>query len=297
MLNELYLYLGLSEVSCFDNEGGDGGSTGGDGGDGGGTGGTGDDGGGTGGDGGGDGDTKGDKAAKTFTQDDLNRVVEERLLREKKKGEEKYRDLEGRYTALLDNQNLSTEERAKLEENLEDVQKQLRSKDEDAKHHLNKVQEAHAAELAKAKKAAESWEEKFFKTSIDRSLLDAASTNDAYNSSQVVSLLRPMTKLRAVVDEVTGQETGDYETVIDFKDRDDKGLEVITQRSPTETVKRMKELSDYANLFKSNVVSGVGANSATGGIAPGAKGQIDVNSLTAEQYAKIRKENPALLGL
>ena len=59
----------------------------------------------------------------------------------------------------------------------------------------------------------------------------------------------------------------------------------------------MKEMGEYANLFKSNVVAGVGANSATGGIAPGASGRIDVRNLTAEQYAKIREENPEALGL
>ena len=85
--------------------------------------------------------------------------------------------------------------------------------------------------------------------------------------------------------------------IIDFPDRDEKGVEVITQRTPEETVKRMKELSDYANLFKSNVVSGLGANSATGGMAPGANGRLDVRNLTPEQYKRIRKENPELLGL
>lgn len=151
--------------------------------------------------------------------------------------------------------------------------------------------------LADAQNAAKLWENRFQESSIQRALQDAAVANDAYNPNQVVNLLRPLTKLRPKVDEATGKETGAFETVIDFPDRDEKGVEVITQRTPEETVKRMKELTDYANLFKSNVVSGLGANSATGGIAPGANGRIDVRRLTPEQYKKIRKENPELLGL
>ena len=36
----------------------------------------------------------------------------------------------------------------------------------------------------------------------------------------------------------------------------------------------------YGNLFKSGVVSGIGANSATGGLASGSSGKIDARKLT-----------------
>jgi len=89
MFDDLYLYLCPGEMSCFDNDGGDGdkGGDGGQVGDGGhvGEGGQGGDGGESGE--GGDGD-------RTFTQDDVNRIVEERLARDRKKNEDKYRHLE-----------------------------------------------------------------------------------------------------------------------------------------------------------------------------------------------------------
>jgi hypothetical protein len=60
----------------------------------------------------------------------------------------------------------------------------------------------------------------------------------------------------------------------------------------------MKELpARYGNLFKSGVVSGIGASSATGGIAPGSSGKLDVRKLTPQQYQDIRAKNPELLGL
>ena len=60
----------------------------------------------------------------------------------------------------------------------------------------------------------------------------------------------------------------------------------------------MKELPElYGNLFKSGVVSGIGGNSATGGLAPGANGQVDVRKLSPTQYREIREKNPELLGL
>ena len=60
----------------------------------------------------------------------------------------------------------------------------------------------------------------------------------------------------------------------------------------------MKELAaTYGNLFKSGVVSGIGATSGPGGVAPGGNGKVDVKNLTPQQYAEIRAKNPELLGL
>ena len=70
-----------------------------------------------------------------------------------------------------------------------------------------------------------------------------------------------------------------------------------TCRSSCGPRKRPRSMNGYANLFKSNVVAGVGANSATVGLAPGSNGRIDVRKMTPEQYAKLRKESPELLGL
>jgi hypothetical protein len=59
----------------------------------------------------------------------------------------------------------------------------------------------------------------------------------------------------------------------------------------------MTELKRSKNLFNKNVVSGVGGNSAIGGLTPGSNGKIDPRTVTPEQYMKIRKEKPELLGL
>ena len=43
----------------------------------------------------------------------------------------------------------------------------------------------------------------------------------------------------------------------------------------------MKELPQvYGNLFKSGVVSGIGSSSATGGLASGSGGKVDLRKLT-----------------
>jgi len=286
MFDEKYLYLSISEVSCFDNEGGEGGDSG-------------DSGTGTGDSGTGDGDSSG--AEKMVAQSVVNKIVEERLARDRKNREvahkEEYKKLEGTYNTLLENKNLSDDERTKAEERLEEVQNQLRTKEERAKHEKNQLQNTYEEQLKEERTAREMWENRFRDSSVSRSLQDAAISNDAYNPDQVMRLLQPMTTLKPVVDETTGKETGQFRTTVDFPDHDEKGNEVTFSGNPDEIVKRMRDLLPYANLFKSNVVSGLGANNATGGLNTGSNGQVDVTKLTPAQYRKMRKEQPELLGL
>jgi hypothetical protein len=114
----------------------------------------------------------------------------------------------------------------------------------------------------------------------------------------MMAVLRPMTKLVEVMDEKTGKGTGKFEVKVDFPDTDPQtGESIVAPHSPKSAVRRMKELPKYANMFKSGAVGGIGSNAATGGLTSGTGGKIDFKNLTQEQYLKIRRENPALLGL
>jgi len=293
MFDEKYLFLSVSEVSCFDNEpagdppagdppAGDppaGDPPAGD-------------------------PPAGDPPAgdpKMHTQEAVNKIVEERLARDRKSREaahkESYTKLEGTYNDLLANKSLSDEVRAKAESELDDVRNELRTKEERAKHEKDQLQTSFEKQLNQEKADREMWENRFHDSSISRALQDAAVSNDAYNSDQVMRLLQPMTSLKPVVDETTGKETGQFRTVVDFPDHDETGAEVTFSGTPDDIVKRMRDLKDYANLFKSNVVAGLGANNTTGGVHTGPNGQIDVTKLTPAQYRKVREETPELLGL
>ena len=145
---------------------------------------------------------------------------------------------------------------------------------------------------------AELWQRRYTDSTIERALQDAAIAHESFGPSQIIALLKPQTKMVEKTGE-KGKGLGEFEPMVDFADKDpDTGESVMTQRTPEEAVKRMKELPElYGNLFKSGVVSGIGGNSATGGLAPGANGQIDVRKLSPTQYREIREKNPELLGL
>lgn len=290
MFDEKSLFLSVSEVACFDGDAGAGDGGGGDAGGGGGDAGTG-----AGGDAG-----AGDAGGKLLDQAAVNKIVEERLARDRKSREtshkEKYEKLDGMYNTLLENKNLSDEERTKAENHLAEVKNQLRTKEERAKHEKDQLENDYETRLSQAKKDEEVWKTRFHDSSIQRSLQDAAVSHDAYNPAQVTGLLRSMTSLKPVVDDA-GKETGQFRTVVDFPDHDEKGEEVTFSGTPDEIVKRMKDLDDFANLFKANVVAGLGAGQATGGANTGSNGHVDVSKLTTAQYRKLRKENPAAIGM
>jgi hypothetical protein len=160
-------------------------------------------------------------------------------------------------------------------------------------------QEKLTFEITGYKESATKWESMYKNSVIDRSLQDAAIGGEAFNPTQIIGLLRTNTTMRPATDDDGNEIANQMVPMIDFPDVDEKtGEHITTLRTPQEAVQRMKELPElFGNLFRANVVSGIGAGAATGGVASGDGGRIDVSKLTPEQYRKLRKENPEVLGL
>lgn len=230
-----------------------------------------------------------------FDQEQVNRIVQDRLSKDRKKHEDKYKTLEKSYQDVLASQALTQEEREKLEQSLEDLRKQHRSKEEQAKHEKKQIQEKYDGEIQQYKESALKWEKEHKDYMIEKSLIDAAVANDAFMPNQIVKIVREWTKLVDAVDE-SGKLTGKLTPMVDLPDIDaDTGKATITQWTPMGAIERLKALQP--NLFKSNVVSGVGGNSNTGGVQPGADGRIDQSELSTAQWMKLYKEDPTKLGL
>lgn len=230
-----------------------------------------------------------------FDQDMVNKIVQDRLAKDRKKHEEKYNGLKTTYQDLLASETLSQEDRTKLEQSLEDLKRQHRTKEEQAKHEKKQLQDEYEDQLAHYKGEAVRWETEYKGFRVEKSLLDAAIAHDAFMPSQILSIVREWTKLVDVKDE-NDKPTGQLTPMVDLPDVDaDSQKPIITQHTPMGAIERLKELQP--NLFKSNVVSGVGGNSTTGGMQPGADGRLDQSELTTEQWMKAYKEDPTKLGL
>lgn len=234
----------------------------------------------------------GNQTPTQFTQDDLNKFLAE----DRRKHQEKYKQLEASYQNILQTKGLADDEKAKLKFEFEDLQKTFRTKEQQMEFEKKQAALKYESELNDWKQKAVRWEGAYKEQVVQTSLQDAAISGEAFNPHQIIGLLQPITELRPEMDK-DGKETGRLVPMIDFPDIDEKtGESIKTLRSPKDAVQRMKELPQlYGNLFKSNVVSGVGAGTAAGGVPN--NGRVDVSKLTAEQYRKIRQDNPELLGL
>jgi Skp family chaperone for outer membrane proteins len=223
----------------------------------------------------------------TFTdaqQAAINKIVAE----DKRKHQAQFQKLEKQLQDTLSTAKLTADERGKLEESLEDLRKQSRTKEEQAKIEKKQLEDTLTGRIRELETRAQAAESKYTESKITRSLQDAAIAGDAYNPNTVVTVLRQMVKMV------------DDNPMIDFQDVEtETGLPIIKQMTPTEAIARMKQIPDaFGNLFKSGVVGGVGAASATGGLTPGSTGRIDPTKIkTMEQYLEIRKNNPGALGL
>jgi hypothetical protein len=229
----------------------------------------------------------------TFNQDDVNKFLAE----DRRKHVEKFKQLESSYQGILQDKTLASEQRSRLQTELEDLQKSFRTKEQQMEFEKKQAASKYENELGELKGRATKWEAMYKDQVIQTSLQGAAASGEAFNPTQIIGLLRPMTELRDEIDG-DGKSTGKIVPMIDFPDIDEKtGENIKTLRSPQDAVKRMKELPQlYGNLFKANVVSGVGSGSAAGGSGSGG-GKVDVSKLTADQYRKLRAEHPEQLGL
>jgi uncharacterized FlaG/YvyC family protein len=229
-----------------------------------------------------------------FTQDQVNKFLAEDRRRNEAAHKAAQKQLlqkqEAEYNALLASKSLTEQERDALNESLESVQKQLLSEKEYAARELKKTQDALTAQKITAEQAAKDWETRYRDSAITRELLDAAAKNEAYNAAQMMRTLKSSAKLVPL-----DGSTGEFQVVVDLADEVD-GKPVTTQLPPDAAMKRMKELPAlYGNLFKANVVSGIGGNSNTAGQPAGHAGTPDFKNMTPAQYAKLRKEHPELV--
>lgn len=228
-------------------------------------------------------------APRVFTQDDVNKF----LADDRRKHVERYQTLEETYKKALEDQNLSKTAREELEQRLETIQAQSRTKEQTLELELNKTREKSKKEYEQTVAERDSWKTRYESAEINRGLSDAATAGRAIRNSQVVTILRGHTKMTEVLD-LSGKPTGEYAPRIHMETVDPKTKErVMSVFTPDEAIAWMKEnKEEYGNLFESEVSGGLGGRNATPGAPGGKNGKIDLTSLTPAEYRKLRKENP-----
>ncbi len=191
---------------------------------------------------------------KTFTQDQLNSIIESRVMAERRKYEKKIQEEENQKAELVKQEQLKE---AKTKQDLEKImQERLSEKEQEIQTIKNEM-------------VAEK---------IDKQILAVASTNKAVVPEQIVSLLKSELQLA---------DDGRVE-VLD----NNRNIRYNEKGQPLTVEDRVKEFLDTNPHFRQGSLSGAGSQSSIGGnsLQPKSIGDLDLNNPADRKvYAEMRK--------
>jgi hypothetical protein len=206
------------------------------------------------------------KNVKTFTQEEVNKIMAEDRRKQQKNRDQ----LVSQLKTISENKNLTEKERDELATRIEQLQNETMTAQEVAKREKEKITKDYTKQVDRERADKERIWNKYSNEKITREIQDAAIEHDAVSTTQIVNLLQPSCK---VIDELgkEGQPTGDYVTRVAFRDKDDKGTTITLELNVTDAVKRMKEMPEHWNLFKSGANGGIGLFNTPQSVARGSK--------------------------
>ena len=191
---------------------------------------------------------------KTFTQAQLNSILESRVMAERRKYEKKIQEEENQKAELVKQEQLKE---AKTKQDLEKImQERLSEKEQE----IQKIKSEMVAEK------------------IDKQILSVASSNKAVVPEQIVSLLKSELQLA---------DDGRVE-VLD----NNRNIRYNEKGQPLTVEDRVKEFLDTNPHFRQGSLSGSGSQSSIGGnsLKPKSIGELDLNNPSDYKiYKEMRK--------
>ena len=191
---------------------------------------------------------------KTFTQAQLNSILESRVMAERRKYEKKIQEEENQKAELVKQEQLKE---AKTKQDLEKIMQERLSEKETE---IQKIKSEMVAEK------------------IDKQILAVASTNKAVVPEQIVSLLKSELQLA---------DDGRVE-VLD----NNRNIRYNEKGQPLTVEDRVKEFLDTNPHFRQGSLSGSGSQSSIGGnsLKPRSIGDLDLNNPADRKiYAEMRQ--------
>ena len=210
------------------------------------------------GDAGDTGDTTDGDGEKTFTQEDVNRIMTKEKEVQKRATQKRIGELE----KFRSSSKLNETELKSLNEQIEAQQKEIETTEQKSQRERETTAKKHTREMTNVADERNIWKNRYTDSIKQRTLTDAALANNAFNPEQVVAILRPNTEVVAEIDG-DGKETGQYKAQVTFNTVDDKDEAITVIEDPAKIVKRMLDEERYMNLFKSDKSSGLNLKTTT----------------------------------
>ena len=217
---------------------------------------------------------------KSFSQDDVDKIVQNRLAKSKAQQQKLVDQLE----VLKQNQNLTTEQAASLQSEIDELKSTLMTKDELSAQERKKLQTQLESERSNLTSERDTWKAKFTTSTIQRAITDAAVTAGATRAQLLVDILQNRTRLVELKDE-NGKPTGEFAVHSKIEGLNEEGKAIILDLPIGEAVPKMKEWTSlYGSLFHETKTGGVGGNNVSGNSET-----FDPTKIKSfEEYKKVR---------
>jgi len=208
-------------------------------------------------------------------------LVNDIVVKRVKKVRSQLEQTERRYETLLQSQSLTTKEKGELQGELEQVQAQLRTTEQQRSYEAKKREGEFNTRLESTTGERDRYRSLFETQTRDNAILAAASQSDAYNPEQFISIIGPRVEVVAETNE-QGEETGRYVPRVKVQKKTEDGTVSEVYVTPAEAIEDMKnDVSKYGNLFRGNVAKGIGegSNASFAG-----KQRVDVSKMSDAEY-------------
>jgi hypothetical protein len=223
--------------------------------------------------------------AKTFTQDEVNKMMAENRRNLQKAHEDTVKQLE----EIRNNAKLTVQEKEDLDVRIQTLQQQHLTEQQKLALELDTTKKKYKTDTEALSGEAKKWQSQFQSTLATTAILEGSAKHQAASAKQMIALLGSKVKVVEEVDEA-GKPTGRYVpklpmTVIDPKTKKpvDVELDVI------EAIGQLRTDPEYANLFLVDGKPGLGGNNANLG---GGNGSTpDFSKMSPADYKVWRKAN------
>lgn len=216
---------------------------------------------------------------KTFTQEDVNRMMKADKDRAKKENDALQRQLQA-----IQEQGLTPENLSALQSRIDELENFGKSQEQLAKEAQSKMQKQYEKDLKAARDGEAHWKTSYETYRLDTEIQTAARDKKATNPDQVLAILKPKSVLRPILGE-DKKPTGGYETRVLWKETGEDGQPLDLELSITDAVARMHESPLHGNLFQSGSVGGLGGYQT----GAGSKNKKDPGNMTMDEYVAHRE--------
>lgn len=201
------------------------------------------------------------KPGKTFTQEQVDKLIDTRFAKLKGTNERLVSDLE----KLKTNAGLTVQEKETLQLQIDELNSSMMTKEQQATQEREKLEKKHKTTVEQLTAEASGWKNRFVDSSNKRAITDAAVAVGAEDPSQLVLMFQSSTRLEEEKG-ADGKLTGNFVSRVKFQGLDEENKPVALDLPVNEAFAHMKAKGLHKNLFKH------GANSGTGQPAGGQGG-------------------------